>query len=44
MRSSRKMQWFRSMIAGKLRGLNQEEVTQKLTESINLDDPSWDFV
>ena len=34
------LQWFRSMIAGKLRGLNQEEVAQKLTESINLDDPS----
>lgn len=38
------LQWFCSMIAGKLRGLNQEEVAQKLTESINLDDPSWDFV
>lgn len=37
------LQWFRSVIAEKLRGLNPDEVAKKLSESFDLYDPVWDL-
>ena len=37
------LQWFRSVIAEKLRGLNPDEVAKKLSESFDLYDPAWDL-
>lgn len=37
------LQWFRSVIAEKLRGLNPDEVAKKLSEPFDLYDPVWDL-
>ena len=37
------LQWFRSVIAEKLRGLNPDEVAKKLSEPFDLYDPVWEL-
>ena len=41
--TSQTLQWFRSVIAEKLRGLNPDEVAKKLSEPFDLYDPVWDL-